>query len=334
MRYNKNNGIGIVVVVIIIIGSFAGLILISNNYTDSNTVNSYPDFYTKTEDYFVTHIGAVPEIRESSYYLEITGFIENSTLFSLSELRALPVITIPLTIECIGNPASGGLISTANWTGFSIYNLLDSLGIKSEATGVKYYAADGYYATHTMEQLINNSIIGALFMNYQTLPLIQGFPLRIINPGFYGAKQPAWVVKIEVIDIPLADYWDDFGWDTSPRMSVDSKIFFPENHKLVKEGEQILIGGAAHGGTRISKVEYTLNDGLEWFQADIIKSVDFDNVWVFWEINLTIVEQGILTLYTKATDIFNQTQPKIDASKLNGDNSWPSLIIEVIENEF
>ena len=328
MRTKELIGIG-VLAAIIIIGSSIGVFLISSNIFNSNRANGFPDFYTQTEDYFVTNIGQIPEIQEISYKLKVTGSINNPTSYSLSELRALPVITLPLTTECIGNPTQGSLVSTANWTGFSVYNLLDSLGIKSEATGVKYLAADGYYATHTMEQLINNSIIGALYINYQTLPPLQGFPLRIINPGYYGAKQPAWVIEIEVIDMPLADYWDDRGWDTSPRMDVDSKIFFPENFRSIEDGGQILIGGAAYGGTRVSKVEYTLNDGIDWYQADIIKSVDFDNVWVFWSINLTLSGQGMKTLYMKATDIYNRTQPKIDPIKKNGDNSRPSLVIQV-----
>ncbi|MFX1490134.1 MAG: molybdopterin-dependent oxidoreductase [Promethearchaeota archaeon] len=326
MRKKKVIIIG-AILAFLIIGSVVVINLILNNVSPTTYSGDFPDFYTKTEDYYVTRIGSVPVIDEQNYRLEITGCIENPTNYSLSELRALPLIEFPLTIECIGNPVSGSLISTVNWTGFIVYNLLSSLGIKSNATGVKYYAADGYYATHTMEQLINNSVIGALFINDQILPPIQGFPLRIINPGYYGAKQPAWVVSIEVIDTPLSDYWDDRGWDTSPPMAVDSKIFFPKDYLSVKKGDSILIGGAAYGGTRISKVEYTFNDESNWYQAKIIKSVDFNNVWVFWQIELTISEMktGLKTIYVRATNIFNQTQPEIDMNILNGDNSWPYL---------
>lgn len=328
MRTKKATKIG-VIVAILIIGLIIGLFAISNSNTNSNNVVGFPDFYTKTEDYFITRIGDIPEIDEHSYKLEITGCIENPTNYSLSELRALPLIEFPLTIECIGNPSLGSLVSTANWTGFSIYGLLNSLGIMSNATGVKYYAADGYYVTHTLEQLMNNSVIGALYINNQTLPPVQGFPLRIINPGYYGAKQPAWVVGIEVIDMPLSDYWDDRGWDTSPPMDVDSKIFFPESLISVRSGRSILIGGAAYGGTRISKVEYTLNLGLDWYQAEIIKSVDFDHVWVFWQINFSTSGEGMKALHVRATDIYNRTQPKIDSIRNDGDNGWPHIIIDL-----
>ncbi|GAH42698.1 unnamed protein product, partial [marine sediment metagenome] len=329
MRKKKLVGLGALVGVIVIGLAVAIVPLIINNSLNDN-ITGFPDFYTKTEDYFITRIGAIPEIDESSYRLQVTGCIDNPTNYSLSQLQALPLIEFPLTIECIGNAPSGQLLSTAKWKGFSIYNLLTTLGLESNATGVKYYAADGYYATHTMEQLMNNTVIGALYINNEELPPVQGFPLRIINPGYYGAKQPAWVIGIEVIDMPLQDFWDDIGWDTSPPMTVDSKIFFPEDLVPVESGNLILIGGAAYGGTRISKVEYTVNDGLEWHQAEIFQSVDFDHVWIFWRINFTTTELGLKIIYVKATDIFNNTQPRLDTFRKDGDNSWPSLYINVI----
>jgi len=322
-------GIG-AIIGILIIGLVVVLNLIPDTNSSSYNLSNFPDFYTKTDDYYVTRIGTVPNIDGDNYELSVTGFVDNPTNFNLSELRALPLISFPLTIECIGNPSLGSLLSTANWTGFSIYGLITSLGLNTTATGVKYYAADGYYATHTMKQLTNNSVIGALYLNNLTLPPIQGFPLRIINPGYYGAKQPAWVTGIEVINIPIKDYWDDRGWDTSPSMPVDSKIFFPVNGKTVQKDESVVIGGGAYGGTRITKVEYTLNNGVDWHQAEIIKSVDLDNVWVFWQVNLSFSEIGPKSLYIRATDIFNRTQPLNDPLRNDGDNSWPLLSIQVV----
>ncbi|MFX0011300.1 MAG: molybdopterin-dependent oxidoreductase [Candidatus Hermodarchaeota archaeon] len=328
--WNRKKIIGLVLIFATILGGLLiGFTLIQTNNPKTYDITDFPDFFTKTEDYFITRIGSVPLIDENSYELKVTGCIKNPRNFTLSELQALPLIHYPLTIECIGNPSIGSLISTANWTGFSIYDLINMLGIESNATGVKYTAADGYYVTHTLNQLMNNSVIGALYINNQTLPLIQGFPLRIINPGYYGAKQPAWVTELEVINMPLSDYWDDRGWDTSPPMPIDSKIFYIEQYFEIQSGDSVIIGGAAYGGTRVSKVEVTINNGINWYEADIIKNVDRDNVWVFWSFQLKIVGQGLKTIYAKATDIFNQTQPKLDSIKYDGDNSWPFLNIIV-----
>jgi len=307
---------------------YAGLVTNSN----SNNATDFPDFITKNEDYFITRIGQVTYINPDTYSLNVWGQIDNPKTFSLSELQELDLVERVLTTECIGNPSNGPLISTAAWKGFLIYDFLVSLGLKASATGVKYRAADGYYVSHTIDQLRDNGTIGALYMNNYSLPPVQGFPLRIVNPGAFGAKQPAWVVEIEVMDRPLEDYWDDRGWDTSPPMGVDSKIFFPYHYSYVTAnlGNTLRIGGAAFGGTRISEVEYKIEGVLNWTQATIVKSIDADHIWVFWEVNITFNEPGYYTFYTKATDIFNNTQPMTDPLRHDGDNSWPKLVIKVI----
>jgi DMSO/TMAO reductase YedYZ molybdopterin-dependent catalytic subunit len=297
---------------------------------NDNDTSQFPDFITSNEDYFTTRIGNVPIIDRDTYRLEIKGLVDNPTSYSLDELQSLTLMDLPLTVECIGNNKNGRLVATAVWRGFNVYDLLDSLGISLGATGVRYMAADGYYASHTMEQLQNNGVLGAVYMNGVEIPPVQGFPLRILNPGYYGVKQPAWVTEIEVIDRPLEDYWDDFGWDTSPPMEIDSKIFFPRDSVTVSRGENLTIGGCAFGGTRVKLVEYTITDGLTWENATIVQQMDADNVWVFWEINTVFYEVGEFTLYIRATDINDNQQVRTDASWLNGTSSWPDLTVYVI----
>jgi len=290
----------------------------------------FPDFITKNEDYFVTRIGGVPNIDRDTYQLDIKGLVDNPTSFSLDELQSLNLTELPLTIECIGNSQNGKLVATAVWKGFNLFDLLETLGISESATGVRYLAADGYYASHTLEQLENNGVLGALYMNDVEIPPIQGFPLRILNPGYYGVKQPAWVVEIEVIDRPLEDYWQDRGWDTSPPIEIDSKIFFPTGSTTIEVSQNLRIGGCAFGGTRVKKVEYTLDDGSTWNNATIVQQIDADNVWVFWEINIGFSSTGQATLQIRATDIDDNQQDKTDISYRDGTSSWPNLIINVI----
>jgi len=313
---------------VVIIGAFivVGLISSQNN---TGIYEGFPDFITKNEDYFITRIGNVPQLDGLSYALVVSGQVDNPGYFSLEALRALEMINHTLTTETIGNPVNGRYISTAVWTGFNVLDFLTSLGIKPNATGVKYTAADGYYASHTLDQLRDNGTLGALYMNGVELPPEQGFPLRIVNPGAFGAKQPAWVTEIEVLDRPLEDYWDDRGWDTSPPMPVDSIIFFPANNKQVKIGEVLEVGGAAYGGTRILKVEYSLNDGLNWFEANVVKSVDLDHVWIFWNASLVFNKTGTFTFVCRATDINNNTQPQTDSYWRDGINEQPTLVLQV-----
>jgi len=309
------------------------ILLISLNLgsvPQNNDLSDFPDFFTKNEDYFITRIGYVPSINRDTYRLEINGLVDNPTNFTLDELQSLNLTELPLTIECIGNGINGKLVGTALWKGFNVYDLLESLGISETATGVKYTAADGYYASHTLDQLKNNSVLGALYMNGVEIPPVQGFPLRILNPGYYGVKQPAWVTKIEVIDTPLEDYWQDRGWDTSAPIAIDSKIFFPLGPTSVNMSQNLRVGGCAFGGTRVKLVEYTLDDGATWTEATIVQQIDADNVWVFWEINTSFSSTGQFILKIRATDIHNNQQSKTDTSYLDGTSSWPMLVINVI----
>ena len=292
--------------------------------------SDFPDFITSNDDYFVTRIAGVPNINRDTYRLEIWGLVDTEASLSLVDLQALNLTELPLTIECIGNPIDGKLVDTAVWKGFNVFDLLSSLGIAENATGVRYRAADGYYASHTMEQLENNGVLGALFMNDVEIPPVQGFPLRILNPGYYGIKQPAWVNGIEVIDRPLEDYWEDRGWDTSPPMDIDSKIFFPDDTTTVNVSETLKVGGCAFGGTRVKLVEYTTDNGLTWNNATIIQQIDADNVWVFWEINLSFTITGEIFLKIRATDINDNQQIQNDPVGLDGTSSWPILLINVI----
>ncbi len=315
-------------IIVIAVGSL--VIYANQDFPDTvGDLTDFPDFFTKNENYFITRIGGVPYIDRDSYRLEIKGLVDNPANFTLDDLQSLNLTELPLTIECIGNSANGKLIGTAVWKGFNVYDLLDSLGISENATGVRYLAADGYYASHTLDQLQNNSVMGALYMNGVEIPRVQGFPLRILNPGYYGIKQPAWVIQIEVIDRPLEDYWQDRGWDTSPPIAIDSKIFFPQTSVSVNRSETLRVGGCALGGTRVAFVEYTTDDGVSWNNATIVQQIDADNVWVFWEINLNFDIIGNYILHIRATDMNGNKQPRLDDTPLQGTNSWPSLYINV-----
>ncbi|MBY8990695.1 MAG: molybdopterin-dependent oxidoreductase [Candidatus Lokiarchaeota archaeon] len=339
MNLNKNERSGIrrtlrlpFFIILLLIGTGILINITSSNLYKLRKTGSegFPDFITANDDYFVTRIGDIPNIDPESYTLTVWGQIDNPRDFTINELYSLNQTERILTTECIGNPTNGPLLSTAAWKGFLVYDLIESHGLRSNATGVKYIAADGYYVYHTLEQLILNGTIGALYMNGGILPPVQGFPLRIVNPGSFGAKQPAWVTEIKIIDMPINDYWDDRGWDTSPPMDVDSTIFFPQGSVEVHVGLPLEIGGAAFGGTRIFIVEYTINDGSNWNQAYINTSIDVDHVWVFWKVLVTFNETGTYSFYTKATDIYNNTQPFNDPFKKDGSNSWPRMIINVI----
>ena len=119
---------------VLILGIVVVFVLVVN--TQRPTSSEFPDFFTKNKDYFVTRIGSIPTIDRDTYRLEITGLIDNPTSYSLDELQAMDLTELPLTVECIGNDKDGSLVGTAVWTGFLLYDLLETLGLSENATGV------------------------------------------------------------------------------------------------------------------------------------------------------------------------------------------------------
>lgn len=291
--------------------------------------NNFPEFITPNKEYYITRIGKVPKIDPDSYRLEVKGFVESPKSLTLKELYAMPMKELPLTVECIGNSPNGPLLSTAIWKGFLLYDFLKSLGMSEKATGVRYQGADGYYASHTLEQVKDNGVLVALYMNGEVIPPLHGYPVRILNPGYHGVKQPAWITTIEVIDRPIKDYWEERGWDCSPPMAVDSVIFFPKKRVTVKTNQLLKIGGAAFGGTRIAKVEVTTDRGQTWKSAEIVKRMDFEHVWIFWETELKFASSGNYNVNVRATDIRGNVQQESDPDRYDGTNDWPVLRVKV-----
>ena len=112
-------------------------------------------------------------------------------------------------------------------------------------------------------------------------------------------------------------------------MEIDSKIFFPDGSISINVNQDLTVGGCAFGGTRVERVEYTIDDGLTWNNATIVQQIDADNVWVFWELNVSFTNIGEIYLQIKATDIFGNQQNKTETSYFDGISSWPLLVINV-----
>ncbi len=296
---------------------------------DTARIPGFPAFITPVQDYFQTRIGGVPEIKGDTFRLRITGAVDNPSEFSLEELKGLEMVERTLTVECIGNPVNGSQLGTAEWKGFQVYELLESLGLQEGAGVIKYRCADGYFTYNTLDELKNSGVIAALYMNGDPIPPAQGFPLRILFPGYFGVRQPCWIQEMEVMKSKDDDYWTRRGWNTDAPTSVDSKIFFPLNNAKFTPGDSIRVGGTAYGSRRIGKVEITPDDGDTWIQATLKQGLDQDYVWVFWEAFFTPQSAGRITIRSRATSGRGEIQPGSDNNYLDGTDAWPSVTITV-----
>jgi hypothetical protein len=301
---------------------------------DSRHLTDFPEFITPTDKYFKINIAGNHTVDENTYRLKISGMVDHPAEFSLERLRHLNMIQKTVTVECIDNNNIGNLVGTIAWKGFDVYGLLNSLGIKPGATFAKYRCSDGYFTYNTLAELKNGGVLGALYMNGETIPAEYGFPLRIIFPGYYGVRQPGWVVEIELLDKGVRDFWGETQfdkWNTDSTIALDSKIFFPASYDSFTLGEKMKIGGAAYGCRRIASVDVTVDNGKTWIPAKIKQSIDEDYVWVFWEAEFTPTSAGVITINSRATATDGRVQPQGDPNYLDGINSWPLRKIVVKE---
>lgn len=297
-----------------------------NNIAD---LGEFPGFITPVDDYFDISIGGHPTIDSGTYELRIFGAVSEPAIFTLADLNGLEMLEDTVTIECMGNPSNGSLMGTAIWKGFRISDLLAEVGVSEWATVVRYRSADGYHTYNSLEEVESGEVIGALYMNGEPLRRKYGFPLRVIFPGYYGVRQPGWIVSMEVMEVLEEDYWSLSGWHTDSAMSVDSKIFFPANYSKVKTGDSIRIGGAAFGAKKIASVDITLDNGLTWLPAERYHRTGQEHVWVFWEVTVSPKEAGDLTVKSRARAEDGTPQPRDDNDYADGTNSWPSIVIVV-----
>ena len=242
--------------------------------------------YTPVEDHYTVYIHAEPpEVDGASWVLPITGLVDRPLRLTLDELRGrYPVHDRFNTISCISGRVGTSLISTTQWTGALLTDVLDDAGVKEGATYLDITSADGYHETVPLDLVRED---GRLLLCYEwdgrPLPVPHGFPLRIWIPNRYGMKQPKWITGIEVTDEYHPGYWVKRGWDRYALVKETSVVDTVAVDAAYREGGETLVpvGGIAWAGDRgISKVEVRV-DGGAWRPARL-RSPLSDTTWVIW----------------------------------------------------
>ncbi|MEW5989303.1 MAG: molybdopterin-dependent oxidoreductase, partial [Chloroflexota bacterium] len=221
---------------------------------------------TPNNEFYRIDINTRPVVLNGdSWVLEVAGLFDKARPLTLTDLMAYPAVTQTITLSCISNRVGGDLIGTSNWTGVRLRDLVKDLGLRPEARELFIRAADGFYESVTMEDIMDPRTLLVYGMNGETLPVEHGFPLRIYIPNRYGMKQPKWITYIEAIDEKGEGYWVERGWSQEARPQIVSVI-----DTVAQDNAQnglIPVGGIAWAGDRgIQKVEVQVNEG-SWSEA-------------------------------------------------------------------
>ena len=171
---------------------------------------------TPADQFFTTqHLGH-PVVDPATYTLQVTGLVQQSKSFSLDALKKMPKTELVFGFECSGNRRPlQGLSSNGRWTGVLLRTVLNQAGVKPQARDVVFYGADHgeedvdfrgqihkvdqqYGRSLTREQALAPEPMLAYALNGEPLSRSQGFPVRLLVPGWYGVAHVKWLANIHL----------------------------------------------------------------------------------------------------------------------------------------
>jgi sulfite dehydrogenase (cytochrome) subunit A len=328
------------------------LILLTDRPPQLETPLSYfKQDFTPNDAFFVRwHLSMIPTAVDLGVFrLGVEGHVEQPLKFSLDDLRAKfePVSMVAVN-QCSGNSRrffdprvfggqwGHGAMGNAKWTGVRLRDLLNQAKVKDGAQDVAFRGLDrpamatvpAFEKSLAFDHCMDGEVMIAYEMNGAPLPMLNGFPLRLIVPGWFGTY---WVKALEQITVTpqkFAGYWmekayrvpDTPGINEAPlalaaktvpinRMLVRSIFVTPAaDEKLTVGSDYPLEGLALDGGSGIKLVELTTDGGNTWFAAQLDPELGKYS-WRRWRFNWKPTGRGSQRIMVRATNNAGQTQP-------------------------
>lgn len=292
--------------------------------------------------FYVRNHFQIPKLDPATFRLTVGGRVERQLSLSLRDLHNMRSQTLFVTLECAGNgrtlfhpPIEGekwnlGAVSTAEWTGVPLAEILDRAGVRKGAREVLFRGADGgTLAGHSepirfersleLDRARDANALLAYGMNGEPLPIQHGYPLRLIVPSWYAVASVKWLTEIELIDRPFAGhyqvdkYW--YEWERDGEVirepvalqRVRALITEPATDQEVECGELAIRGVAWSGAAPVARVVVSVGGG-SWQEARFVSEPKHHS-WQWWELMTRVQQPGVVILRARATDLAGRTQP-------------------------
>jgi hypothetical protein len=152
-----------------------------------------------------------------TWTLNISGLVNHSSNFTLTDLQAMPQTTISTALICVDFPTT--IVAQGNWTGVNLWTLLNETGVSPEAIKVAFYASDGYTTDLTIAVAKSDKIILAFAKDGAPLSEV----LRLVVPGHWGYKWISQVVKIELVNYDFQGKWESAGYSDDGIITTSSQ---------------------------------------------------------------------------------------------------------------
>ncbi|WP_431126458.1 sulfite oxidase [Flagellimonas flava] len=313
------------------------------------------DRVTPNQFMFIRNNGIIPaNIDASQWTLTIDGeSVQSQKQFSLQDLKnKFGQYTYQLTLECGGNgrsefdpPAKGnqwtiGAVSSAQWTGVRLRDVLESVGLKSDAVYVGYHAADTHLSGDPNKEPISRGVpiakalqdetLLAFQMNGEDIPLAHGYPLRLVCGGWPASASGKWINRISVRNkvhdgakmggssyrvpcetVSPGTKVEDEDMCIIESMPVKSLITYPKSGALIKADRKLNINGHAWAGDLlVAQVEYSIDFGSTWIKCKLEQPVN-RLAWQHFSATISFPKKGYYEVWAKATDQNGKSQPMV-----------------------
>lgn len=306
---------------------------------------------TPNDAFFVRyHLANFPlSIDPDSYRLTIKGSVDTPLSLSLAELKALaePVEVVAVN-QCSGNSRGyfsprvfgaqlgNGSMGNARWVGVSLKTVLEKAGVKAGAAQVTFRGLDKPVLPSTPEFIkaldISHAMDGepmiAWSMNGTDLPFLNGYPIRLVVPGYFGTYWVKHLSEIEVVDTTFDGFFMAKGYrvpdndcfcvapgtaaaKTLPisRLPVRSFITSVQHGDVLPQGKNVELKGIAFdGGAGINKVEVSIDGGQRWREARLGQDLGRFS-FREWTLAITFSSKGATQLMVRASNSAGETQP-------------------------
>jgi DMSO/TMAO reductase YedYZ molybdopterin-dependent catalytic subunit len=273
---------------------------------------------------------AVPQIDPAGWRLRIHGLVDRELTITYQQLLARPQIERWITMTCVSNEVGGDLVSTARFLGVRLADLLREVGVHPDADQLLATSVDGMtIGSPTSVVLDGRDAMLAVGMNGEPLPIVHGFPVRMVVPGLYGYVSACkWIVDLQATRFAdTSAYWVQQGWAARGPIRLASRIDRPRSGSSVTAGSTVPIAGVAwdqHVG--VDKVEVQVDNG-PWTAARLA-AVPSADTWRQWVLPWTVPGAGSHTIRVRATDAQGHLQDATPRDPFPaGATGWHSVVL-------
>ena len=248
------------------------------------SVAGIPPVVTPVDTFFRIDTSMSPPVVDvATWKMSLHGRVDNPLTLTYEDLLGMPSIERYVTLSCVSNDIGGDLIGTQKFQGVRLSDLLDKVGVHSDASLILGESVDNFTAGFPTDFLKQSpDAMVAYAMNGAALPTEHGFPARLVVPGLYGyVSATKWLSGIKLTTLnDDPPYWVTKGWLADGVIQGASRIDVPRQGTTVKAGT-VGIGGRAWteiGG--VKSVEVKIDEG-QWQPATLAAPIAA-NTWRLW----------------------------------------------------